>query len=116
LSKVFLGKVFLLSVLLQLVIVFWTYSVSQAMNISIPFLVLCISIPLINLFVLLPVSIGGLGVSEAAFVFFLVPFGLQVSEAVTMSLITVQSQTLLYLFSGSFFFGLARMGLLANQN
>jgi uncharacterized protein (TIRG00374 family) len=103
-NKVIVGKVFLLSLLLQFTIVFWTYAVSRAMNISISFQVLSISIPLISFFTLLPISLGGLGVREAAHVFFLVPFGLQPSEAVSISLMSVMSQTILYLLSGSVFF------------
>lgn len=103
-NKMILGKVFLLSLLFQFTIVFWTYVVSQALIISVPFHVLCVGVPLINFFALLPISIGGLGVRETAYVFFLVPFGLEASEAVSISLISVLLQTILRLLSGSVFF------------
>lgn len=86
-DKTTLGQIFVLSLLLQLGIVLWTYALSLSMSVRIPFPILCMTVPLINLFALLPVSIGGFGVREAAFVFFLTPFEVKPSEAVSISLL-----------------------------
>lgn len=108
-NKTILVEAFLLSLLFQFTIVVWTYAVSYAMDISISFLVLCVTIPLINLLTILPLSIGGIGVRETAYVFFLVPFGLEPSEAISISLISVLLQTVLRLLAGAvFFWGVSR--------
>ncbi|HEX2228880.1 MAG TPA: lysylphosphatidylglycerol synthase transmembrane domain-containing protein [Candidatus Binatia bacterium] len=86
-DKTTLGQIFVLSLLLQLGIVLWTYALSLSMSVRIPLPILCMTVPLINLFALLPVSIGGFGVREAAFVFFLTPFEVKPSEAVSISLL-----------------------------
>ena len=103
-NKTILVEAFLLSLLFQFTIVVWTYAVSYALDISISFLVLCVTIPLINLLTILPLSIGGIGVRETAYVFFLVPFGLEPSEAISISLISVLLQTVLRLLAGAVFF------------
>ena len=106
-DKTSLGQIFVLSLLLQLGIVVWTYALSLSMNLNIPFPILCMTVPLINLFALLPVSIGGFGVREAAFVFFLTPFEVKPSEAVSISLLSAVFQNgLLTLTWFSLFFGL----------
>ena len=87
-NKRMVYKILFLSLALQFGIILWTYAISLAMNVIIPFQILCMTVPLISLFVLLPVSIGGFGVREAAFVFFLTPFGVTAPEAVSISLIS----------------------------
>jgi len=104
LSKRVFVKIFLLSVVLQFTIVFWTYTVAKALDISIPLYALCICIPLITFFALLPISVGGFGIREAAYVFFLVPFGLEPFEAVSLSLLSVLIQAILRGLSGVVFF------------
>ncbi len=85
-------------------IVFWIYAVSGALNIGIPFHVLCVIVPIVNFFSALPVSIGGFGVREAAYVYLLVPFGLEPSEVVSISLVSVMLQSGLGIVLGGIFF------------
>jgi uncharacterized protein (TIRG00374 family) len=87
-NKRIVGIILILSLLLQVGMIFWTYAISLSMNVIIPVEILCMTVPLINLFVVWPVSIGGFGVRETAFVFFLVPFGLKPTEAVSISLVS----------------------------
>lgn len=103
-NRTTLGKIFVLSLLFQVIIVFWIYMVSQVLHIRAPLYALCVTVPLINLFALLPISIGGLGVREAAFVFFLAPFGLVSYEAVSISFISGSLQNVLRLLFGFLFF------------
>jgi glycosyltransferase 2 family protein len=103
-NKRIVGAILLLSLLLQFGMIFWTYAISLSMNVTIPLQVLCMTVPLINLFVVLPLSIGGFGVRETAFVFFLVPFGLKPAEAVSISLVSAILQNGLMFFA---WFGLS---------
>lgn len=107
-NKVVLGKVFVLSLLLQLTIASWIYAVSYAIHVPVPFSVLCVTIPLIHLFTLIPISVGGAGVREAAYVFFLNPFGISPSGAVAIALVGIGFQTGLRMLVGSFLFASCR--------
>jgi uncharacterized protein (TIRG00374 family) len=93
-----------LATVLQLVIVTWSYIVSKSLHISVPFVTLVMTVPLINLSLLLPISLGGFGVREAGYVFFLVPFGLTPGEAISLSLVGVLVQSVMHLLSGVVFF------------
>jgi hypothetical protein len=59
---------------------------ARALGLSISFDVLLLCIPLINLVVLLPVSMGGFGVREAAYYYMLSHFGVGAGGAVLLSL------------------------------
>lgn len=61
-------------------------SMARALGISISFDVLLLCIPLINLVVLLPVSIGGFGVREGAYYYMLSHFEVGAGDAVLLSL------------------------------
>jgi hypothetical protein len=93
-----------LSLTLQLVIVGWAYIVSRALHISVSFEALSIATPLVTFFSLLPISLGGVGVREAGYVFFLVPFGLTPGEATSLSLVSGLTQDGLRLIYGLIFY------------
>ena len=61
--------------------------VAHALNISIPFWYLMVGIPLVTLVSGLPLSVGGLGVREASYVFFLSLIGIGQNEALALSLV-----------------------------
>jgi uncharacterized protein (TIRG00374 family) len=103
-NKPLVLQTLLLAMALQLVIVTWSYVVSKSLHISVSFMTLVMTVPLINLSLLLPISFGGFGVREAGYVFFLVPFGLTPGEAVSLSLIGVLIQSAMHLLSGIVFF------------
>jgi uncharacterized protein (TIRG00374 family) len=92
-----------LSLALQLVIVGWLYIVAQGLHIAVPFVVLCMAGPLVTLFSLLPVSLGGIGVREAGYVVFLIPFGLTAGEATSLSLVSGMVQNGIRLLFGALF-------------
>jgi uncharacterized membrane protein YbhN (UPF0104 family) len=59
---------------------------AQALGLSISFDVLLLCIPLVNLVVLLPISIGGFGVREGVYYYLLAFFGVGAGDAVLLSL------------------------------
>jgi uncharacterized protein (TIRG00374 family) len=89
-----------LSLVLQLVILGWIYIVAKALHISVSFGALAIATPLVTLFSLLPISLGGIGIREAGYVFFLVPFGITAGEATSLSLVSGLVQDALRLAFG----------------
>lgn len=97
-------KVLLLSVSLQLFVVWWNYAVSQALHLSVSFVELSITVPLIILVSLVPISLAGFGVRETAYVYFLVPFGLTPGEATSLGLLNVLVLNGLLLISGVLLF------------
>jgi hypothetical protein len=102
-DKPLMLKQLTLCLALQLVIVGWTYIVSMALHFSVSFVALSIATPLAALVSLLPISLGGVGVREAGYVLFLVPFGLTVGEATSLSLVSGLIQSGLRLVFGLIF-------------
>jgi hypothetical protein len=98
------AKMLLLSLSLQLVIVLWSWVVGKSLQYNLPFDVLLVTIPVILIFAMLPFSINGIGVREAAHVFFLHPFGLSTAEAVSFSLLTYSVIAGFRIISGVLFF------------
>jgi len=76
----------LLSFAIQILAVVVNASMAQALGLPIPFGILLLSIPLVSLVVLLPISIGGFGVREGAYYYLLSCFGVGAGEAVLLSL------------------------------
>ena len=70
-----LGRIVLLSVLLQVIIVVWYFAISRSLGMTLPIWTLMLTVPLVELLVMLPISVGGIGVREAAFSTVLAPFG-----------------------------------------
>ncbi len=62
-------------------------ALGRAVGIELPASVWLLASPLAKLTALLPVSLGGLGVREAAFVVLLAPFGVEASAAIAQSLL-----------------------------
>jgi hypothetical protein len=59
-----------------------------------------ITIPLIEFLVTMPISIGGIGVRDSAFVFLLVPLGLTTADALSYSLLSFVVSTVVSILSG----------------
>lgn len=77
----------LLALLVQLVFVGLNYFLGNAMGIAVPFAVWLIAWPLAKIVALLPVSLGGLGVREAALAALLAPFAVPATLAVAQALV-----------------------------
>jgi uncharacterized protein (TIRG00374 family) len=85
--KVALFNVFLVSIFFQMNRIVITYIISLALGIDISFAYWIIIVPLVTLATMLPFSIGGLGVREGSFVFFLGQLSVNVSTAFLLSLV-----------------------------
>lgn len=93
----------LLSVLLQLSIVLWYFIVARAMALDVSLIALMIAVPIVELLLAIPVSIGGIGVRDASLVVLMLPFGLSTEEIISLSLLVALTATLLRVLSGSAF-------------
>ncbi len=76
---------FLVTLLVQVTRVFTYYVISLSFGIHIPIVYFFLFIPLIMLVMMIPISVGGLGVREGAFVAFFSLVGMSVSDAVMIS-------------------------------
>lgn len=95
-----LGKLLSISLLFQLGIVGWYFAIARAMGIEVSLPLLIVIIPLVELLLLLPISIGGIGVREAAFSVLLVPLGLAQEEAISFALLSFTLLTFTRILSG----------------
>jgi uncharacterized membrane protein YbhN (UPF0104 family) len=95
-----LAKLGLLSFLLQVSIVFWYFTVARAMHLDISLLALMIGVPVIELLLAIPISVGGIGVRDSALVVLLLPFGLNAEDIVSFSLLVAFTATLARTLSG----------------
>lgn len=75
-----------LSFVIQILAVIVNTSMAQALGLPISFGMLMLTIPLVNLVILLPISIGGFGVREGAYFYLLSRFGVEAGQAVLLSL------------------------------
>jgi hypothetical protein len=94
-------KVVLLSVLLQLVIVVWYFAVTRSVGIDVPLWNLMLTVPLVELLVMLPITVGGIGVREVAFSALLGPFGIAAKDAISFSLLAFMIATMIRVLSGT---------------
>lgn len=83
-----LAKVFGLSVMVQFLRILMTFSLALALGVEIPFVYFSMVFPIVVMLCMLPISIGGIGVQEATFIYFLSPLGTSVEEAVALSLLS----------------------------
>jgi hypothetical protein len=75
-------KISLLSIVFHLSQISLHAVMAAALGVSVPWPLLLVAVPFINILATLPVSWNGLGVRERAYVFFLVPSVLQAEHAV----------------------------------
>ena len=74
-----------LSVLLQINVVIHYYLIAKALSFPIPFHSFFLIIPLATFIMMLPISIGGIGVRESTFAFFFATYGVSKPEAVAFA-------------------------------
>ena len=96
-------KISVLSLFIQMIMVAWYFTIFRAIGFTLSFLIFMLTIPLVELLLMLPISIGGLGVREGAFVILFVPFGLTAGDAVSFSLLSFIMVTIIRIFSGAAF-------------
>lgn len=78
-------KTFLLSLVVQVVIVFAVYVLSLGLEVDVPLLPLFIFVPIISTISSVPISISGLGVREASFVLLFGSLGITPAQATAVS-------------------------------
>jgi uncharacterized protein (TIRG00374 family) len=78
-------KIIFFSGLFQAVDIFVSFIFSRAIGINLPFVLFFAIVPIVYLVIVLPISLGGLGVREGAFAFLLAKFGVPTTEAITLS-------------------------------
>jgi len=97
-------KIALLSLMLQMNIVVWYFVIAKAISSGISFLTFMVTVPLVEFLIMLPISIGGIGVREGAFVLVLSPFGLSGTDAISFSLLSSMVYITIRIFAGTAFF------------
>jgi uncharacterized protein (TIRG00374 family) len=86
-NKTAIFKVFSVSLINHILAISMIYVLSLSLGLQISVLYLFIFIPLINFLIMIPISIGGLGIQEGAYVYFLSQIGMSVQEALTIALV-----------------------------
>lgn len=94
---------FVVSLVIQLGRVFWYISIAWAFGVEIPIVYYFIFCPLIIVILMIPVSIGGLGVREGAFVALFTLVGMKMDDAVIISF-TSSLIANLFTISGGLFY------------
>ena len=94
------AKILTVSILIQLIIVTWYTVISIELGLPLSYLYLLITIPLTELLLMLPISIGGVGVREASFVLLLTPFGVSFESAISFSLMCLFVASIIRILSG----------------
>lgn len=95
-----LAVAFVWSVAMQVVIIFQVYLFGLSLDLSVSVLVYALFVPVILTFLMLPVSIGGLGVREGLFVLFFATAGVPAAQALGLSLLFLVSGLILSLYGG----------------
>lgn len=85
------GLALLLSVVVQGAGVVQLWLIGLALGLDVPFTHYAVVVPLVSLFMLLPISVGGHGLREAAMVLLMVPAGVPEGQAVTLALLWLAS-------------------------
>jgi len=98
----FLSVVFV-SLLIQVAIVAWYFAIARAIELNVSFSMFLVTVPIVELLLMLPISIGGIGVREGAFVLLLVPFGLELPDVVAFSLLCLTIAGITRVLSGTAF-------------
>lgn len=78
-------KTFLISLIVQIIIVFAVYALSSGLKVNAPLLPLFIFVPVISTISTIPISISGIGVREASFVLLFGSLGISPVQATAVS-------------------------------
>lgn len=98
-----IAKIMGVSFVFQFTVILCIYLLSLSIGLDIPFAFFCVFVPLILLMEAAPVTIYGLGLRDAGYVFFFSHIGRPVEEALSMSILYV-TVTLVYASLGGILF------------
>ncbi len=90
----------LLSLLLQINVIFHYYLISEAMGLNVPFIKFWIIIPIALFLQMIPLSVNGIGIRENLYVFFLGLYGVTTAQAIAFSWIAYSMILALGIFGG----------------
>lgn len=79
--------VFLYSAMIQVISIYAVFLISEGMGLGVSLFYFVVIIPIINIMTILPITLGGIGLREGAFVFLLASQGIQPHAAISLSLI-----------------------------
>lgn len=82
-----LSKAFLLSLIVQSVVIISYYALARGLGMALPFGYFFLLIPLTTAVAMIPISLSGLGIREGAFVFLFTKVGATQTEALSLSLL-----------------------------
>ena len=91
---------FSLTFLVQITRILTYYFVALAFSVSIPFIYFLLFIPIIMLVIMIPITIGGLGVREGTFVTFFNLVGMSINNGIIISFISSFIDILITIFLG----------------
>jgi uncharacterized protein (TIRG00374 family) len=94
---------FLLSLSVQLLRIVRFYLIAVAINVDVPFLYFVVVVPTIMIVLMIPVSLGGIGVKEGAAISLLVLLGITHNDAIVLTLIESLTTTFVTLLGGLFY-------------
>lgn len=87
LDKKLVFWVLIWSLIFQMVVVLTNYLIFRSLGVEVPLVYCLIFIPLISALSLLPISFNGLGIREGGYIFFFSQIGLNMTQAVSASLV-----------------------------
>ena len=96
-------RIMLVSFLFQFTVITCIYLLALGLDFDIPFFYFCVFVPFVSLMEALPISIFGLGIRDASYVFFFTRVDLPEVQALTLALAYVVV-SLLYALSGGVIF------------
>ena len=92
--------VMLISIVVHLADVMTAYTLSQALGIKVSLYMILIALPASYLVMVIPFSIGGLGIREGTFAFIFSIFGISVTDSVALGLSIFLTRSFVALFGG----------------
>ena len=75
----------MVSLLLQLNVIFHFWLIGQAMHLDVSFFAMCVIIPCALMIMMLPISVNAIGVREVTFIYFLSFFGVSAENALVFA-------------------------------
>ena len=90
----------LLSVVAHLLDFIGSFYLSRAININQPFSVFLLIMPIVSVFTILPITIGGIGVREGLLAYFLAKVGVLPSDAILLGLVIYLNRLLVAMIGG----------------
>ena len=98
-----LGLAFVASVIFQIIAIICIYLVGSSLHINVPISYYFLSVPIIWLLTMLPISINGMGVREGGFVLFFTAAGISHTNALLLSFLSFSLLIIMSLIGGIFY-------------